>query len=76
MYNHQLDTFIRVADAGSFSKAGEEMYISSTAELKKRYGFIYVDRQDDGSSTLARYKKKSFYWYQEVIRKNGESLVP
>lgn len=35
MYNHQLDTFIHVADAGSFSKAGEELYISSTAVMKQ-----------------------------------------
>ncbi|MGX7420593.1 glycoside hydrolase family 1 protein [Carnobacterium gallinarum] len=47
----------------------------TTAELRKRYGFIYVDRNDDGSGSLARYKKKSFNWYQEVIATNGESLV-
>ena len=46
----------------------------STAELKKRYGFIYVDRNDDGSGTLERYKKKSFNWYKEVIKTNGKSL--
>ena len=47
---------------------------ASTAELKKRYGFIYVDRNDDGSGTLERYKKKSFDWYKEVIKTNGDSL--
>ena len=47
---------------------------ASTAQLKKRYGFIYVDRNDDGSGTLERYKKKSFDWYKEVIATNGESL--
>lgn len=47
---------------------------ASTAELKKRYGFIYVDRHEDGSGTLERYKKKSFYWYKEVIATNGASL--
>ena len=47
---------------------------ASTAELKKRYGFIYVDRKDDGSGTLNRYKKKSFNWYKEVIASNGASL--
>ncbi|MGM0238582.1 glycoside hydrolase family 1 protein [Enterococcus sp. AZ103] len=46
----------------------------TTAELKKRYGLIYVDRHDDGSGTLARYKKKSFDWYKEVITTNGASL--
>lgn len=47
---------------------------ASTAQMKKRYGYIYVDRNDDGSGTMKRYKKKSFYWYKEVIATNGESL--
>lgn len=48
---------------------------ASTAQLSKRYGFIYVDRGDDGSGTLERYKKKSFDWYAEVIRTHGASLT-
>ena len=52
-----------------------DLVSASTAELKKRYGFIYVDRRDDGTGTLERYKKKSFYWYGEVIRTNGRSLA-
>jgi 6-phospho-beta-glucosidase len=52
-----------------------DLVSASTAELKKRYGFIYVDRNDDGTGTLERYKKKSFYWYKEVIATNGKSLV-
>ena len=51
-----------------------DLVSASTAELKKRYGFIYVDRQQDGTGTLNRYKKKSFNWYKEVISTNGESL--
>lgn len=47
---------------------------ASTAELKKRYGYIYVDRNDDGTGTMERCKKKSFYWYQKVIESNGEVL--
>lgn len=47
---------------------------ASTAELKKRYGYIYVERNDDGTGTMERYKKKSFYWYQKVIESNGEVL--
>ena len=47
---------------------------ASTAELKKRYGYIYVDRNDDGTGTMERYKKKSFYWYQKVIATNGSDL--
>lgn len=46
----------------------------TTAEMKKRYGFIYVDRNNDGTGTLKRYKKKSFYWYKKVIETNGGSL--
>jgi 6-phospho-beta-glucosidase len=42
--------------------------------MSKRYGLIYVDRNDDGSGTLERYKKKSSDWYAEVIRTNGASL--
>lgn len=51
-----------------------DLVSASTAQMKKRYGFIYVDRNDDGSGTLSRYKKKSFDWYKEVIRTNGDSL--
>ncbi|MDE7245512.1 MAG: 6-phospho-beta-glucosidase [Oscillospiraceae bacterium] len=46
----------------------------TTGELRKRYGFIYVDLNDDGSGTGNRYKKKSFAWYQKVIASNGEEL--
>lgn len=51
-----------------------DLVSASTAELKKRYGFIYVDRNDDGTGTLKRYKKKSFGWYKDVIQSNGECL--
>ena len=51
-----------------------DLVSASSAELKKRYGYIYVDRNDDGSGTLERYKKKSFYWYKDVISSNGEKL--
>ena len=51
-----------------------DLVSASTAELRKRYGFIYVDRNDDGSGTLNRYKKKSFYWYKKVIESNGAEL--
>jgi 6-phospho-beta-glucosidase len=51
-----------------------DLVSATTAQMSKRYGFIYVDRNDDGSGTLERYKKKSFDWYAEVIRTNGASL--
>lgn len=52
-----------------------DLISASTAEMKKRYGFIYVDRDDEGKGSLARYKKKSFYWYKEVIASNGGNLI-
>lgn len=51
-----------------------DLVSASTAEMSKRYGYIYVDRNDDGTGTLNRYKKKSFYWYKKVIETNGENL--
>lgn len=46
----------------------------STGEMAKRYGFIYVDVDDNGNGTFKRYKKDSFYWYQKVIATNGEFI--
>ena len=51
-----------------------DLVSASTAQMSKRYGFIYVDRNDDGSGTMTRYRKKSFYWYRDVIASNGASL--
>ncbi len=45
-----------------------------TGEMKKRYGFIYVDKDNEGNGTLGRSKKKSFDWYKKVIETNGEVL--
>lgn len=51
-----------------------DLVSASTGEFSKRYGFIYVDKHDDGSGTLERKKKKSFFWYKNVIATNGEQL--
>ena len=51
-----------------------DLVSAGTGEMKKRYGFIYVDRDNEGNGTLARYKKKSFFWYRNVIATNGENL--
>lgn len=48
---------------------------ASTSEMSKRYGFIYVDRDDRGEGSLQRSRKKSFNWYQKVIASHGEALV-
>ena len=51
-----------------------DLVSASTGEMKKRYGFIYVDKDNEGNGTLERKKKKSFDWYKKVIGSNGEDL--
>ena len=51
-----------------------DLISASTGEMKKRYGFIYVDKDNEGNGTLERRRKKSFYWYKKVIESNGEIL--
>ncbi len=46
----------------------------TTGQLKKRYGFIYVDRHDDGTGDFSRHRKDSFFWYQKVCKSNGDVL--
>lgn len=48
--------------------------LSTTNGVKKRYGFIYVDRSDEDPKECKRIRKKSFYWYQNVIKDNGKDL--
>ena len=47
---------------------------AGTGEMKKRYGFVYVDKDNAGNGSLKRLKKDSFYWYKQVIATNGEQL--
>ena len=51
-----------------------DLVSAGTGQYAKRYGFIYVNRHDDGTGDFARSKKDSFYWYQKVIKTNGEDL--
>ncbi|MDD3219805.1 MAG: family 1 glycosylhydrolase [Lachnospiraceae bacterium] len=51
-----------------------DLVSASTGEMAKRYGFIYVEKYDDGTGSLARRKKDSFNWYKRVITSNGEEL--
>lgn len=51
-----------------------DLVSASTGEMAKRYGFIYVEKYDDGTGTLARRRKKSFDWYKKVIASNGQEL--
>lgn len=51
-----------------------DLVSAGTGEMSKRYGFIYVDKDDEGKGSLKRSKKKSFEWYKKVIASNGEDL--
>ena len=51
-----------------------DLVSAGTGEMKKRYGFIYVDRDNEGNGTLKRSKKKSFDWYKKVIASNGSDI--
>lgn len=51
-----------------------DLVSASTGEMSKRYGFIYVDKDDQGNGTLKRSRKDSFFWYKMVIESNGEIL--
>lgn len=51
-----------------------DLVSATTGEMKKRYGFIYVDKQDDGTGDLSRKPKKSYYWYKDTIASNGKYL--
>lgn len=51
-----------------------DLVSASTGEMSKRYGFIYVDLDDEGNGTKKRSKKKSFDWYKEVIASNGTNM--
>ena len=59
---------------GYTSWAPIDFISAGSGEMRKRYGFIYVDRNDDGSGSMKRYRKKSYEWYKRVIESNGEIL--
>lgn len=54
---------------------GIDLVSLSTGEMKKRYGFVYVDMDDKGNGSKNRYLKASYYWMQEFLKSNGENLV-
>lgn len=51
-----------------------DLVSAGTGEMRKRYGFVYVDRDDAGEGTLERSRKDSFYWYKKVIASDGADL--
>ncbi|MFQ1017277.1 glycoside hydrolase family 1 protein [Gilliamella sp. BG7] len=80
--NYMNDHLVQIREAindgvevmGYTSWGPIDLISASKAEVTKRYGFIYVDLNQDGTGTLNRYKKKSFYWYQSVISSQGKNL--
>lgn len=52
-----------------------DLVSASTGEMAKRYGLVFVDKYDDGTGTLERKRKASFYWYKKVIASNGGELL-
>ena len=51
-----------------------DLVSAGTGQYAKRYGFIYVDRHDDGTGDFSRRRKESFYWYKKVCESNGEEI--
>jgi 6-phospho-beta-glucosidase len=52
-----------------------DLVSASTSEMSKRYGFVYVDADDQGNGTFDRYRKDSFFWYKDVIGSNGANIL-
>ena len=75
---HLLQVYEAIQDGvpvlGYTSWAPIDLVSNSECQMEKRYGFIYVDRDDEGKGTLKRYKKDSFWWYKQVIETNGKIL--
>ena len=59
---------------GYTSRGCIDLVSASTGEMKKRYGMIYVDKDNEGNGSLRRIRKDSFYWYKKVIETNGADL--
>ncbi|BAH81886.1 hypothetical protein SDEG_1391 [Streptococcus dysgalactiae subsp. equisimilis GGS_124] len=52
-----------------------DLVSASTSEMSKRYGFVYVDADDQGNGSFDRYRKDSFFWYKDVIATQGQSIL-
>lgn len=76
---HLLQVYEALQDGvkvlGYTSWAPIDLVSNSECQMEKRYGFIYVDRNDQGEGSLKRYKKDSFNWYRDVILSNGKTLT-
>lgn len=60
---------------GFLSWAAMDVVSTTEGAIDKRYGFIYIDLQEDGSGSLARYKKDSYFWYKDLINSFGASIL-
>lgn len=60
---------------GFLSWAAMDVVSTTEGSIDKRYGFIYIDLQEDGSGSLARYKKDSYFWYKDLINSFGASIL-
>lgn len=61
-------------DLMGYTPRAVDLVSAGTGEMRKRYGFIYVDKDDEGNGTYERSPKKSFAWYKEVIASNGAAV--
>ena len=68
-----LRDHIKAMDA-AVNEDGVDLVSASTGETAKRYGFVHVDKYDDGTGDLSRRRKDSFYWYKKVIESHGTDL--
>ena len=76
IYSPNSDALIEVVETfGEKYGINVQVVSAGTGEMRKRYGFIYVDRDEFDLKTLDRYRKDSFYWYKKVIATNGEDLT-
>lgn len=75
---HLIQVYEAIKDGvpvlGYTSWGSIDLVSNSECQMEKRYGFIYVDRNDEGKGTLKRYRKDSFWWYKEVIETRGSKL--
>ena len=77
LHLEQLKLAVEEDDVGCFGYlmwGPIDLVSATTGEMKKRYGFIYVDQDDDGSGSGTRHAKESFYWFKETIGSNGGNL--
>lgn len=74
MYRHYKEDIGLFAEMGYTPWGCIDLVSASTGEMSERYGFIYIDLDNEGKGTYRRYRKKSFFWYKNVILTNGGEI--